>query len=262
MAGALRASSILSILATFWLLRWTQRNELVGTTDTDVAISQAFARRPDRGDRPRRRRAGASSCPRRSAGARTADAGRRPSHRPRGDDRRALEPPAARQGVSWDTLVLVAGLFVIVRALEVSGLQATLIDTLQGPLNAAPDAGAFASGTALAFGTNLTNNLPLGLLAGAFTTAADLPQKVVDAILVGIDIGRTCRSPARWRRSCGSRHCAGKPRLRRHGLPAARLRGDAARARPRASGGRLPALGLIATTRRAWVAGRTKRVQS
>lgn len=52
-----------------------------------------------------------------------------------------------------------------------------------------PQAGALLSGAAFAFGTNLTNNLPLGLLAGAFTTAADLPQRVIDAILVGIDIG-------------------------------------------------------------------------
>ena len=56
-------------------------------------------------------------------------------------------------------------------------------------MNNAPEAGTLLAGTALAFGTNLTNNLPLGLIAGAFTTAAELPQTVVDAILVGIDIG-------------------------------------------------------------------------
>ncbi len=30
--------SALAILSTFWLLRWTQRNDLTGTTDTNVAI--------------------------------------------------------------------------------------------------------------------------------------------------------------------------------------------------------------------------------
>nr|WP_090962408.1 arsenic transporter [Aureimonas phyllosphaerae] len=181
--------SVLSILATFWLLRWTQRNDLVGTTDTNVAIPTLSL-----GGRIAAIGLVAAALvllvssaiglelgpPTLVAGLLTALAvtiGERSS------------PLPLIREVSWDTLALVAGLFVIVRALEVSGLQATLIDTLQGPLNAAPDAGAFASGAALAFGTNLTNNLPLGLLAGAFTTAADLPQKVVDAILVGIDIG-------------------------------------------------------------------------
>ncbi|WP_062013925.1 arsenic transporter [Aureimonas sp. AU4] len=92
-------------------------------------------------------------------------------------------------GVSWDTLVLVAGLFVIVRALELSGVQDALAQAFQGPLNAAPRIGSLAIGTALAILTNLTNNLPLGLLAGAFAQGVELPQRVVDAILVGVDIG-------------------------------------------------------------------------
>lgn len=91
--------------------------------------------------------------------------------------------------ISWETLALVAGLFVIVRAIELSGLQQILVDALQAPLNENPLTGTLLSGLLLAFGTNLTNNLPLGLMAGAFTTGADLPQKVIDGILVGIDIG-------------------------------------------------------------------------
>lgn len=181
--------SALAILATFWILRWTQRRHLVGATRTDIAIPTLSV-----GGRI----AAIGLCaaivvlltastlgfelgpPTLVAGLVTALAVM--------IGERSNPLPLVRE-VSWDTLALVAGLFVIVRALEVSGLQTTLIDALQGPLNAAPDLGAFAAGSALAFGTNLTNNLPLGLLAGAFTTAADLPQRVVDAILVGIDIG-------------------------------------------------------------------------
>jgi arsenical pump membrane protein len=181
--------SALAILATFWILRWTQRRHLVGATRTDIAIPALSV-----GGRI----AAIGLCaaivvlltastlgfelgpPTLIAGLVTALAVM--------IGERSNPLPLVRE-VSWDTLALVAGLFVIVRALEVSGLQTTLIDALQGPLNAAPDLGAFAAGSALAFGTNLTNNLPLGLLAGAFTTAADLPQRVVDAILVGIDIG-------------------------------------------------------------------------
>ncbi|WP_279480646.1 arsenic transporter [Aureimonas sp. SK2] len=181
--------SLLAILATFWLLRWTQRAHLVGTTDTDIAIPRLSI-----GGRI----AAVGLCaavvvlltasalgwelgpPTLAAGLLTALAVM--------IGERSNPLPLVRE-VSWDTLALVAGLFVIVRALEVSGLQALLVDALQGPLNASPQIGAFAAGTALAFGTNLTNNLPLGLLAGAFTTAADLPRQVMDAILVGIDIG-------------------------------------------------------------------------
>lgn len=181
--------SALAILATFWILRWTQRRHLVGVTRTDISIPTLSV-----GGRI----AAIGLCaaivvlltastlgfelgpPTLIAGLVTALAVM--------ISERSNPLPLVRE-VSWDTLALVAGLFVIVRALEVSGLQTTLIDALQEPLNAAPDLGAFAAGSALAFGTNLTNNLPLGLLAGAFTTAADLPQRLVDAILVGIDIG-------------------------------------------------------------------------
>ena len=181
--------SALAILSTFWLLRWTQRNDLTGTTDTNVAI-------PTLSLGGRIAAVGlcaaivvllVSSTMGLELGPPTLVAGLLTALAVMIAER--SNPLPLVKEVSWDTLALVAGLFVIVRALEVSGLQTLLIDTLQGPLNAAPDAGAFAAGTALAFGTNLTNNLPLGLLSGAFTTAADLPQKVVDAILVGIDIG-------------------------------------------------------------------------
>ncbi|RIY02525.1 arsenic transporter [Aureimonas flava] len=181
--------SALAVLATFWLLRWTQRAHLVGTTDTAVAVPRLSL-----GGRIAAvglvAAAGvllASSALGLELGPPTLAAGLATALAVAVGER-ASPLPLVRD-VSWDTLAMVAGLFVVVRALETSGLQSSLVSALQAPLNAAPEVGAFAAGTALAFGTNLTNNLPLGLLAGAFTTAADLPQKVVDAILVGIDIG-------------------------------------------------------------------------
>ncbi|WP_427026494.1 arsenic transporter (plasmid) [Aureimonas ureilytica] len=181
--------SLLSIGATFLVLRWSQREGLRGTTDTAIeipalstggriaAIGLVIASLVLLGSSALGLELG---WPTLLAGVATALAvmlGERSN------------PLPLVKEIAWDTLAMVAGLFVIVRALEVSGLQATLVATLQGPLNAAPQAGAFLSGVALAFGTNLTNNLPLGLLTGAFTTAADLPKEVVNAILIGIDIG-------------------------------------------------------------------------
>ena len=181
--------SLVAIMATFYLLRWTQKIHLQGSTDTEVPIPQlSLGGRITAVGLTAAALALLSSSalgldlglPTLVAGVLTALAvtiGERSS------------PLPLVKEISWETLALVAGLFVIVRALEVSGLQSLLVETLQNPLTDNPQAGALLSGAALAVGTNLTNNLPLGLLAGAFTTAINLPQKVVDAMLVGIDIG-------------------------------------------------------------------------
>ncbi|MFP5077613.1 SLC13 family permease [Rhizobium sp. YIM 134829] len=181
--------SVAAILGTYLLLRWTQRAELSGTADSAVPIPAL-----SRGGRIAAVGLAAGAVvlltasflglelglPTLAAGLLTALAVTI------GEGSNPL--PLVKE-VSWATLALVAGLFVIVRALELSGLSELLVAVLQPPLSAHPELGALAAGAALAFGTNLTNNLPLGLMAGAFTTAAALPDKVVDAILVGIDIG-------------------------------------------------------------------------
>ncbi|KQT86332.1 arsenic transporter [Aurantimonas sp. Leaf443] len=99
------------------------------------------------------------------------------------------DPRAVLKGISWDTLVLVAGLFVIVRALEKAGVSTVLAGLLRSLVAEGTELAAAVSGIALAFGTNVTNNLPLGLLAGATMAAVDVPEKVTDAILIGIDLG-------------------------------------------------------------------------
>ena len=48
---------------------------------------------------------------------------------------------------------------------------------------------AWGAGVAAAFGGNLVNNLPAGLLAGAAVGAADVPERVAAAVLIGIDRG-------------------------------------------------------------------------
>ncbi|MBO0903460.1 SLC13 family permease [Jiella sonneratiae] len=96
---------------------------------------------------------------------------------------------AALRGVSWSTLVLVAGLFVIVRALDRIGLQDQLVAALHG---LADRTGAFAApiaGAVTAVLTNLTNNLPLGLVAGGVVKAAHVLPEITGAVLVGIDLG-------------------------------------------------------------------------
>jgi arsenical pump membrane protein len=48
---------------------------------------------------------------------------------------------------------------------------------------------AATSGILVAIGTNLVNNLPLGLVAASASHAAGVPTEVTNALLIGIDLG-------------------------------------------------------------------------
>jgi len=91
--------------------------------------------------------------------------------------------------VSWSVLPLVAGLFVLVEALEKTGVLGMLAAMLRRAAEADPAATAWAGGALVAFGSNLVNNLPAGLLAGAAVQAAHAPETVAGAILIGVDLG-------------------------------------------------------------------------
>jgi arsenical pump membrane protein len=50
-------------------------------------------------------------------------------------------------------------------------------------------ASAFGAGSIVAVASNLTNNLPAGLIAGSAAAAANLPHQVIGALLIGVDLG-------------------------------------------------------------------------
>ena len=91
-------------------------------------------------------------------------------------------------GISWSILPLVAGLFILVAALEQTGLIALLADALRGS-SLAPPALAALAGALVAVGSNLVNNLPAGLVAGSVVAATGAPDRIAGAVLVGIDLG-------------------------------------------------------------------------
>ncbi|KAB1076095.1 arsenic transporter [Methylobacterium planeticum] len=91
--------------------------------------------------------------------------------------------------ISWGVLPLVAGLFVLVESLEKTGILTMLADALRRAAQGDPGTTAWASGILVAVATNLVNNLPAGLLAGAAVQAADVSEKVAGAILIGVDLG-------------------------------------------------------------------------
>lgn len=91
--------------------------------------------------------------------------------------------------ISWSVLPLVAGLFIIVEALAQTGLIQTIAEALSLHARAAPGLTAAAAGTAVAFGSNLVNNLPAGLVAGSAVNAAHASHLLSGAVLIGVDLG-------------------------------------------------------------------------
>ena len=185
--------SVLSIVATYAVLRWTQRR----------ALRRAVSRR--------HRGAGAVRCAaswRRSA----SSPPRWCCWRPRRFDLQ-LGLPTFLAGlatallvlmrseqrrrwrwckdISWGVLPLVAGLFVLVEALEKTGVTRRLADAAAATWCSAPRRRRPGRpGVVLAVGCNLVNNLPAGLVAGRVVRAgAGAGARCAAAVLIGVDLG-------------------------------------------------------------------------
>jgi arsenical pump membrane protein len=98
-------------------------------------------------------------------------------------------PLTVVRDISWSVLPLVAGLFVMVQAVEGTGVLTPLMTFLPASAAGAPHVTAFAAGVVVAVVCNLMNNLPLGLLAGSVANGAHLAPQVTGALLVGVDLG-------------------------------------------------------------------------
>jgi arsenical pump membrane protein len=101
---------------------------------------------------------------------------------------RANPWPMVRE-ISWAVLPLVAGLFVLVEALNASGVVTLLAQALTSAVQASQTTAAAASGVLLAVASNLVNNLPAGLITADTLALARPPKVVVDALLIGVDLG-------------------------------------------------------------------------
>ncbi|MDR3469251.1 MAG: ArsB/NhaD family transporter [Xanthobacteraceae bacterium] len=92
-------------------------------------------------------------------------------------------------GIAWSVLPLVAGLFILVEGLNATGVVPALARMLADAAAVAPAAAAWASGLGIAFGANLVNNLPMGLIAATVGETAQLPAPLTRAVLIGVDLG-------------------------------------------------------------------------
>jgi arsenical pump membrane protein len=92
-------------------------------------------------------------------------------------------------GVSWSVLPLVAGLFVMVEALNRAGALRHVGAILLWCSGLSRTAGSLAASFGIAALSNVMNNLPSGLLVGGALQATPTPAYIRDAVLIGVDLG-------------------------------------------------------------------------
>ena len=91
--------------------------------------------------------------------------------------------------ISWATLLLVAGLFVMVDAVESQGALKLTQQWLTWASNLGQNVGAVVVGFIVGIANNIVNNLPLGLIAGGTIQAAHAKGLMANAVLIGVDLG-------------------------------------------------------------------------
>lgn len=98
-------------------------------------------------------------------------------------------PLTLLRNISWSIIPLVAGLFILVEALASAGVlhlcQLALLTFQRRGLFS----GAVATSFSVGIGTNLINNLPLGLISGASVISAHITGALRNAVLIGVDLG-------------------------------------------------------------------------
>jgi arsenical pump membrane protein len=181
--------SVLSIVATYGVLRWTQRRTLRQqvSAEIDVPSLSAAGKMAAFGIVVTAVVLLASSALDIQLGLPTFLAGAATTLLVL--TRSTCGPVDVLKNISWGVLPLVAGLFVLVEALERTGVTRALADALQSLVQHSATLAAWASGAVLAIGCNLVNNLPAGLVAGRVVELARVPDHVRSAVLIGVDLG-------------------------------------------------------------------------
>ncbi|WP_321801442.1 arsenic transporter [Caballeronia sp. J97] len=181
--------SVLSIVATFAMLRWTQRADLSGTCARGLPVERLSAN-------GKVTLAGIGvtaiallvvSAFDMQLGMPTAVLGVLTALVVLVKERRS--PLELVSEISWSVLPLVAGLFVLVEMLDHTGVIRQLSSLLATATQHDEAMTAAGSGVVIALGSNAVNNLPAGLIASATALQAHSPEHVIDTLLIGVDLG-------------------------------------------------------------------------
>jgi arsenical pump membrane protein len=103
--------------------------------------------------------------------------------------RSKTNPLMLAREISWATLLLVAGLFVMVDAVESQGALQLTQQWLRWAAGLGQNTGAMVVGFAVGIANNIVNNLPLGLIAAGTMHAAHTQGLMANAVLIGVDLG-------------------------------------------------------------------------
>jgi arsenical pump membrane protein len=98
-------------------------------------------------------------------------------------------PISLAREISWATLLLVAGLFVMVDAVESQGALSLTQRWLAWASSLGQNLGTMVVGFAVGIVNNIVNNLPLGLIAGGTIQAAHTKGLIANVVLIGVDLG-------------------------------------------------------------------------
>jgi arsenical pump membrane protein len=181
--------SLLSILATYAVLRWSQREDLRQTISSEINVPalSAAGTLAAFGIAATAITLLVSSAFDLQLGLPTVLAGLATAMLVL--TRSKCDVLAVAKAISWGVLPLVAGLFVLVESLEKTGVTRALASELQALVQHEANLAAWAVGVTLAFGCNLVNNLPAGLVAGRVVELTKVPDHVRSAVLIGVDLG-------------------------------------------------------------------------
>jgi arsenical pump membrane protein len=98
-------------------------------------------------------------------------------------------PTKLAREISWSTLLLVAGLFVMVDAVESQGALNLTQQWLAWASHLGQNLGALVVGSVVGIANNIVNNLPLGLIVGGTIHAAHTKGLIANTVLIGVDLG-------------------------------------------------------------------------
>src|SRR5579862_4626486 len=91
--------------------------------------------------------------------------------------------------ISWETLALVGGLFILVDSIESIGAMRYTQQWLAWAQHMGNGGGELITGFAVGIANNLVNNLPLGLIAGSTLQSAHATAPIAQAVMIGVDLG-------------------------------------------------------------------------
>ena len=187
--AAFGAASLVAILVTYVLLRWTQREPLAAAIETArqlpplprsasrVATAIALTAMVLLAASAMNWPLGLPTCAAGVAALLWTCASTR------------VAPWPFLREISWSILPLVAGLFVLVQAVQDTGVLTPLGHELSEHSQHAPRMTAMISGSAVGFASNLLNNLPTGLVVATLAQGVHLPSTLTGALLIGVDLG-------------------------------------------------------------------------